>query len=95
MRPWWPQTASIALKFKFDSDLRGVTLIILVYICWMSLRAALVTSEAMVASKHPRRSLLTSNMECLTSMTHVPMLTWHLPATVHKRMLEEAEEGQI
>ena len=56
-------------------DLKSATLITLASMCMLPL-TAMVASEAMAASKHPRRSDLTSKFNSLTSSTYVPMSLW-------------------
>ena len=65
-----------------NSDLRSATLLTLVSMCILPLTA----SEAMVASKRPQRSHLTSKFNSVTSITYVTMLFWPLMATI-SRML--------
>ena len=61
--------------------------------CLLPLKALLVASEAMAASKQPQRSHLTSKLNSVTSKTYYAMLSWPLMATIHQMLPEE--EGQI
>ena len=58
----------------------------------MAVTAILVASEAMVASKQPRRSHLTSELNSGTSITYVTMLLRPLNASIH--LILPGEEGQ-
>ena len=59
------------------SDLTSATLITLVSMCILPPTA----SEAMAASKGPRRSHLTSKFNSVTSITYATMLLWPLNAS--------------
>ena len=59
------------------SDFKSATLITLVSMCILPSKA----SEAMAASKQPRRSHLTSKFNSVTSITYVPMLLYPLNAS--------------
>ena len=59
------------------SDLTSATLITLVSMCILPPTA----SEAMAASKRPRRSHLTSKFNSVTSITYATMLLWPLNAS--------------
>ena len=61
------------------SDLTSAIFITLVSMCLMTSKA----SEAMVASKRPWRSHLTSKFISVTSITYVPMSLWSLTVTIH------------
>ena len=67
------------------SDSTSATLITLVYMCILLPMA----SEAMAASKRPRRSHLTSKFNSVTSITYVPMSLWLLNASIHLILPEE------
>ena len=58
--------------------------------------AIFVVSEAVAASKWPRRSHLTSELNLVTSITYVAMLLWLLAASSDLILPgeEEEEEGQ-
>ena len=70
------------------ADLISATLITLVSICILPPMA----SEAMAASKRPRRSFLTSKFNSVTLITYDPMSLWLLNASIHSIFPEE--EGQ-
>ena len=69
LRPWWPPND---LGGHMTSDLTSATLITLVSMCILPPTA----SEAMAASKQPRRSHLTSKFNSVTSVTYVSMSLW-------------------
>ena len=68
--PQWPQNLNLT------SNLKLATSITLVSLCMLPPTAILVASEAMVASKQPRRSHLASESNSVTSITYVPMSFW-------------------
>ena len=49
----------------------------------LPLTAILVASKAMAASKRPRRSHLTSELNSVTLITYVPISLWPLTVTIH------------
>ena len=70
------------------SDLTSATLITLVSMCILPPTA----SEAMAASKRPRRSHLTSKFNSVTSITYVTMPPWPLNTPIDLK-LPERERG--
>ena len=68
-------TASMAIKVKFDLRLTSVTL---KSMCILPVVAILVAFEVTVTSIWPQRSLLTSNLNSVASISHVPVLPWPL-----------------
>ena len=87
------KVASMASKFKLTSVLKWGTSIIFISTSLLTLTAMLVASEVMAASKQPRRSHLTSELNSVTSKTYITMLSWPLMATISRSSPEE--EGQI
>ena len=74
------------------SDLTSTTLITLVSMCMLPPTAILVASEAMMASKQPPRSHLTSELNSVTSITYVTMPPWPLNTPID--LIFPGEEGQ-
>ena len=72
------------------SYLTSATLITLVSMCILPPTA----SEAMAASKRPRRSHLTSKFNSVTLITYVPLSLWPLTVTLHQIFPEEEEGGE-
>ena len=62
-QPQWPQNSNLT------SDLKSATSITLVLMSMLPLKAILVASEAIAASKQPLRSILTSDLKSVTSKT--------------------------
>ena len=60
----------------------------------LPLTANLVASEAMAASKQPRRSHLTSKSNSVTSITHDPMSLGLLNGPINSILTEEEEEEE-
>ena len=64
-------------------ELNSVTSTTLVPMCVLPLTAILVASEAMAASKRPRRSHAASDLNSVTSITYVPMSLWQEKEAKH------------
>ena len=63
---------------NLTSDLMQATFITLASICILPRRAIMVASDAIAASKRPLRSLLTSNLNSVASITYDLVLFWPL-----------------
>ena len=69
-------------EVKFDLIFEIRNLDYLEFMCMLPLTAILWTSEAMAASKQPRRSQMALELNSVASITYVAMLSWPLTASM-------------